>query len=122
MTIDDALQICRQHMTDIKDGIPLQGWQSLPMIEQAWEMLLVFAENENMDDRGMNEKMKPHELRVVDEKNELDDKKDKLQAFFGSETFMTLSETDKCMLHCQYQIMKSYSCILAERIRRFAKD
>jgi len=63
----------------------------------------------------------PHEQRVIDEKNQLDDKKDKLASFFSNDIFFGLSDVEQGLLHCQYQIMKAYSCILAERIKLFNK-
>jgi hypothetical protein len=61
----------------------------------------------------------PHQQRVVDEKRELDIKIDKLQSFFSTDIFMSVDEAEQDRLHCQYQVMKAYSLILASRIKAF---
>ena len=63
----------------------------------------------------------PHQQRVVQEKEELDEKLSKLSAFIDSPNF-TITVKDKneiARLVCQEQIMKDYSEILAERIAAF---
>jgi len=63
--------------------------------------------------------MKEYQSRIIDEKTELEEKIDRLKGFFGGEVFMNLHEEEQDRLHCQYQIMKAYSAILASRIKMF---
>lgn len=64
--------------------------------------------------------MQPHQQRVVEEKNELDEKLSKLSAFIdNSELFFKLSEEDQDLLGRQEDIMKKYSQVLRERIQLF---
>lgn len=62
----------------------------------------------------------PHQQRVVDEKLELDDKLTKLTAFIeGNAAFLILSSREKGNLCRQFEAMRLYSSILAERIADF---
>lgn len=61
----------------------------------------------------------PHEQRVVDEKEELDEKHHKLRGFIGGEIFNNLNPLDQELLVKQESVMISYSQILQERIARF---
>ena len=63
----------------------------------------------------------PHQQRVVQEKEELDEKLSKLSAFIDSPNFTITvkDENEIARLVCQEQIMKDYSEILAERIAAF---
>jgi len=66
--------------------------------------------------------MQPHQERVIAEKKELDGKLEKLHAFcFGLDTkiFGSLSPEERDRLERQYDAMKVYSGILAERIKAF---
>lgn len=63
--------------------------------------------------------LKPHEQRVVDEMIELDGKRDKLEAFTKTETFVNLSLGERTLLREQCYFMKRYSEILAARINLF---
>ena len=63
--------------------------------------------------------VQPHQQRVIDEKHELDLKIDALAKCFGSDIFMKIDEVEQDRLHCQYQIMKAYTAILASRIKGF---
>ena len=65
--------------------------------------------------------LQPHQQRVVDEKNELDDKLAKLGAFLESDTFANLNIIERGQLHRQYQSMSEYSKILGERINYFSE-
>lgn len=62
----------------------------------------------------------PHELRVIAEKTELDDKIAKLNAFTGSPTFSALEHEDQRLLRSQLVAMGGYTEILRRRIERFA--
>jgi hypothetical protein len=63
--------------------------------------------------------MKPHQLRVVEEKKELDEKRDKLFDFIGTDTFNSLPGAEQERLKEQRKIMADYSNILEERIGAF---
>lgn len=63
----------------------------------------------------------PYQQRVVDEKNELDEKIEKLGRFIGTEgtPFINLPESERERLAAQYEVMKEYSDILEARIEDF---
>lgn len=61
----------------------------------------------------------PHQQRVVAEKAQLDDKIDKLSAFFGSERYKGLDSAEQERLTVQIGAMREYEEILAERIAAF---
>ena len=66
--------------------------------------------------------MKSYEERVVIEKQELDEKRDKLRAVcFDPENavYKSLSREDLLLLMEQWIIMNNYSDILGKRIARF---
>lgn len=66
--------------------------------------------------------MQPHEQRVLDEKEALDEKLSKLKAFTGTETFSNLDEQNTTLLLKQVDAMQQYSDILAARIELFPKE
>ena len=64
--------------------------------------------------------MKPHEQRVVDEKNELDAKIESLSKFIAtSGIYAALPRADRDLLDVQKFAMLNYSAVLAVRISRF---
>jgi len=64
--------------------------------------------------------MQPHQQRVVDEKTELDDKREKLGAFIQTNPiFGKLDEAERERLVRQHSCMTEYSDILGERIAAF---
>jgi hypothetical protein len=65
--------------------------------------------------------MQPHEERVVAEKDELDEKIQKLVAFMGGTIFASLSDDERSRLSIQLQHMNGYSEILGQRIAAFLK-
>lgn len=65
------------------------------------------------------ENMEAHQLRVVEEKTELDSKLEKLQNFFETETFAQIDKAEQSRLTRQVEVMGSYSEILQERISAF---
>jgi hypothetical protein len=67
----------------------------------------------------MEETMQPHQQRVVDEKSELDNKLEKLTAFFDGKIFPTLTTAEQRRLRTQASVMMRYSEILGERIAAF---
>ena len=66
--------------------------------------------------------MQPHQLRVVEEKAELDKKAHALSEFIGlSPIFETLDPAEQERLKEQNEIMWQYSEILGARIAAFAE-
>ena len=63
--------------------------------------------------------MQEYQLRVVEEKKELDAKQDKLIAFIDSENFMDVDVRGQGLLFRQLLNMKEYSAVLVERISMF---
>lgn len=63
--------------------------------------------------------LQPHQQRVVDEKAELDSKRDRLTEFFKGKIFATLAADEQDRLTRQAAIMEQYSGVLAERIVHF---
>ncbi|WP_430230526.1 crAss001_48 related protein [Paraburkholderia tropica] len=61
----------------------------------------------------------PHQVRVVAEKNELDEKIAKLVSFVGSPTWSRLDEAERSRLTEQGLAMQDYSRILGDRIAAF---
>jgi hypothetical protein len=65
--------------------------------------------------------LEPHQLRLIDEKDALDDKIAKLAFFIGSfdkpnSVFAGLPEPERQRLYAQHRAMVTYSAILGERI------
>ena len=63
--------------------------------------------------------MLPYQQRVVEEKQELDKKIDKLALFLKGEFSKFLPSEEQGRLQRQYHIMIEYSGVLAERITHF---
>lgn len=63
--------------------------------------------------------MQPHQQRVVDEKTELDVKRQKLGEFKNTELFASLPWQEQELLNTQAHIMTMYSAVLGERISKF---
>ncbi len=63
--------------------------------------------------------MQPHQQRVIDEKSELDAKREKLTAFTFTDTFEALPADERSRLNRQHSVMTEYSAILGERIAAF---
>ncbi len=64
--------------------------------------------------------MHPYQHRVVTEKQELDEKRSKLDLFTLSEAFNKLDSVDQELLIAQAEVMGQYSTILEARINQFA--
>lgn len=65
--------------------------------------------------------MKPHELRVITEKRELDERLTKLIDFIdASNLFGTLPDEEQSRLRLQFSAMQAYSNILGQRIACFS--
>jgi len=66
--------------------------------------------------------MLPHQQqRVIDEKTELDIKREKLGEFKNTDAFARLQWQEQERLNTQAHIMTMYSAVLGERIAAFAK-
>lgn len=61
----------------------------------------------------------PHQQRVMNEHYDLNDKVEKLAAFFGTQVFDDLDGAEKNRLREQIKIMVNYRNILAQRIAAF---
>ena len=64
-------------------------------------------------------RLEPFQERVVEEKNELDDKIRKLSSFIGGTIFASLDDQERSRLSIQLQHMNGYSEILGQRIASF---
>ena len=63
----------------------------------------------------------PHQLRVIEERQALDEKRQKLTAFIGGEIYRKLDGMEQSRLNRQLEAMTLYSNILVERIAAFAE-
>lgn len=63
--------------------------------------------------------MQAHQERVVTERNELQDKINKLGSFFSNPIFRDLSTDEQNRLTKQHKLMKEYRDVLNERIAIF---
>lgn len=63
--------------------------------------------------------MHPYQKRVIEEKAELDTKRQKLTFFIGTEEWRRLDEQEKSRMNRQLEAMTLYSNILGERIAAF---
>lgn len=63
--------------------------------------------------------MQPHQERVITEKQELDDKLQKLSLFLTTPVFQSLDTEEQQRLRNQFDIMAQYSNILNQRIQAF---
>lgn len=61
----------------------------------------------------------PHQMRVIEERIQLDDKIKNLAAFFSTETYKGLDPAEQERLTTQLGAMNEYSDILAQRIVAF---
>jgi len=66
--------------------------------------------------------MQPHQLRVVFEKDELDEKLINLKRFVLGTVFSSLEPAEQLRLVRQARIMEEYSSILEERIANFKEN
>ena len=63
--------------------------------------------------------MEPHQERVLTEKKELDEKREKLGVFLKGDHFRKLPPAERARLEEQAIVMRRYSEILNERIGAF---
>lgn len=61
----------------------------------------------------------PHQQRVIEEKQELDNKREKLGEFKNTALFVSLPWQEQERLNTQAHLMTMYSAILGERIQHF---
>lgn len=66
--------------------------------------------------------MKPHEQRVVDEKNELGEKLEKLLTFLQTDIYKSLNEKEQELLSFQSQVMEDYYEVLQQRVDLFTQE
>lgn len=60
--------------------------------------------------------MSDFKTRLLDEKAQLDDKREKLQSFLGSDKFVQIDSVQQRLLNIQILAMDTYSQCLLERI------
>lgn len=63
--------------------------------------------------------MQAHQIRVVEEKQELDSRLERLQLFVASTKFDNVPLSEQARLKRQLSVMKEYSQVLGERIEAF---
>lgn len=63
--------------------------------------------------------MQPHQIRVVEEHTELEQKVERLGAFIGTPTYHALNNAEQYLLRRQLLAMSEYLDILAARIAHF---
>ena len=63
--------------------------------------------------------MEAYQQRVIDERNELEEKINRLRVFIGTGTYIRLDTIDRELLRAQITLMISYSRVLTRRIERF---
>ena len=61
----------------------------------------------------------PHQQRVIEEKKELDERREKLSSFFENPVFDGLEKYDQELLREQEVVMNQLSFVLEKRIERF---
>lgn len=70
--------------------------------------------------------MKPYQCRVVEEKQEMDRRLERLLDFIEAanqpDIFGSLPEAEQSRLRIQYVVMQAYSTILGERIAHFPPE
>jgi hypothetical protein len=63
--------------------------------------------------------LQPFQIRVVEERNALDEKLTKLNTFIVGDKFMDLPDEERLRLRRQASAMEEYSKILGDRIAAF---
>ena len=74
------------------------------------------------EDELRRQRLLDYQQRVVTEKQELDEKLEKLNAFGRGDVFPTLPEEEQERLIRQSKIMDQYSVVLGERIAAFTQE
>ena len=62
----------------------------------------------------------PHQIRVVAEKRELDERLQRLVVFMGTATFAELPEAERARMTRQRDVMTELSAVLGDRIDAFS--
>jgi hypothetical protein len=76
--------------------------------------------HQHLDSPPLRDTMQPHQQRVVDERKDLDEKRDRLKAFIEeSPIFKSLPVDERRRLKSQFDVMTQYSNILSHRIAAF---
>ena len=65
--------------------------------------------------------MQPYQERVIQEKQELDEKLSRLKLFLMGSMFQSLPGDEQGRLERQAELMSQYSAVLGERIANFPK-
>lgn len=65
--------------------------------------------------------LEPYQIRVIQEKQELDQKLEKLMSYLESAHFASLPEYDRALLTMQSAVMANYSLVLGLRITEFSR-
>lgn len=65
--------------------------------------------------------MQPYQQRVVDEKAELDGRREKLHAFMTSSAFDELTDGEQMRMAKQCRLMRELSDVLGDRIKNFTE-
>lgn len=66
--------------------------------------------------------LQPHQMRVVEEKKDLDERAEKLRGFLAADDSVRLvDDAERLRMTEQYKVMREYSRILDERILHFPK-
>lgn len=65
--------------------------------------------------------LQPHQLRVIDEKDQVSERLLKLLSFFQTPIFQALSEAEQTRLRSQARFMDGYASVLEERIAAFLR-
>ena len=63
--------------------------------------------------------LQPHQQRVVDERRELDERRQKLSEFIRGDVYLSLPVQERSLLRKQAKVMRQYSDLLGERIAVF---
>jgi len=63
--------------------------------------------------------MQPHQQRVIDERNQLEERRKKLSDFMEGKQFFGLPEMERNRMRRQLKAMTEYSEVLSERIADF---
>ena len=108
MRVVDGYRLEPKIDTDLVRRIVRATWSAAIDAAQSTEMKLT-----------KEKAMQPHQQRVVDEKAELDARREKLTAFLAGDICRTLPAEEQHRLGRQATIMAQYSQILGERIDAF---
>lgn len=63
-----------------------------------------------------------YQQRVLEEKNELQGRCDRLAGFMGGQSFMLMGPDERCRLQAQFLHMCAYLAVIKERIRHFQAE